>query len=54
MRLYHHPLSSNARRAVMTALHLAPLLREPVTLELVDLMSGAHQTPAFRQLNPAA
>ena len=54
MQLYHHPLSSNARRAVMTALHLAPLLREPVTLELIDLMTGAHLTPAYKQLNPAA
>ena len=54
MQLYHHPLSSNARRAVMTALHLAPLLREPVTLELIDLMTGAHLTPDYKQLNPAA
>lgn len=54
MHLYHHPLSSNARRAVMTAHHLAPLLKAPVTLTLVDLMTGAHQTPAFKQLNPAA
>jgi len=54
MHLYHHPLSSNARRAVMTALHLGPLLPEPVQLELVDLTTGAQHAPAFTRLNPAA
>ena len=36
MRLYHHPMSSNARRALMTAIHLG------LSLELaeVDLMNA--------------
>ena len=53
MILYHHLLSSNARRATMTALHLAPHLREPVSLQLVDLTTGAQQAPSYLQLNPA-
>ncbi|MFD1710918.1 glutathione S-transferase family protein [Ottowia sp. GY511] len=52
MRLYHHPLSSNARRAVMAALHLAPRLPEPVELVLVDLAQGEHRQPDFLRLNP--
>ena len=53
MRLYHHPLSSNARRAVMTALLLSPELSSPVALELVNLMTGAHRKPDYLKLNPA-
>jgi glutathione S-transferase len=52
MRLYHFPLSSNARRAVMTALHLAPLLPRPVELVAVDLSKGAQRAPEFLRLNP--
>ena len=52
MRLYHHPLSSNARRAVMAALQLAPHLPEPVELVLVDLTQGEHRQPDFLRLNP--
>lgn len=52
MRLYHSAWSSNARRAVMTALHLAPLLERPVTLEDVDLAKGAQRAPEFLRLNP--
>ncbi len=48
MRLYYHPLSSNARRAVLTAVHL----QVPVELVLVDLFKGAHVAPGFLQLNP--
>jgi glutathione S-transferase len=48
MRLYHHPYSSNARRAVMTALHLGT----DVELRFVDLMSGEQRTPDFLRLNP--
>lgn len=45
MRLYHHPFSSNARRAVMTALHLGL----DVDLALVDLAKGEQRSPAFLQ-----
>jgi glutathione S-transferase len=34
MRLYHHPFSSNARRATMTAIHLG------IKLELVEINLG--------------
>jgi glutathione S-transferase len=48
MRLYHHPLSSNSRRVVMTAIYLN------LTLELVviDLAKGEHRTPDYLRLNP--
>jgi glutathione S-transferase len=52
MRLYHFSLSSNARRAVMTALHLASLLPRPVELVAVDLSKGAQRAPEFLRLNP--
>jgi|SRR5579885_3496092 len=48
MRLYHHPYSFNARRAVMTALHLG----SPVELVLVDLAKGEQRQPSFLKLNP--
>jgi glutathione S-transferase len=48
MRLYHHPFSFNARRAVMTALHLA----SPVELVFVDLQKGEQRQPQFLKLNP--
>ena len=48
MKLYHHPMSSNARRARMTAI----LLDLPVELELVDIATGAGQNPAYLALNP--
>jgi glutathione S-transferase len=48
MRLYHHPLSSNARRAVMTAVHLGV----PVELVFVDLAKGEQREPQFLKLNP--
>ena len=47
MRLYHHPISSNARRAVMTAHHL----KQPVDLVLVDL-SSAEQRKHLLSINP--
>ena len=48
MRLYYHPLSSNSRRVVMTAIHLN------VNLELVvvDLAKGEHKAPEYQRLNP--
>ena len=48
MRLYHHPLSSNARRAVMTAVHLGV----PAELVVVDLGKGAQRAPEFLRMNP--
>ncbi|WP_211461059.1 glutathione S-transferase family protein [Collimonas silvisoli] len=47
MRLYHHPISSNARRAVMTAHHLGL----PLELVLLDL-SSAEQRKHLLALNP--
>jgi glutathione S-transferase len=48
MRLYYHPLSSNSRRVVMTAIYL------DVRPELivVDLLKGEHRGPKYLQLNP--
>jgi glutathione S-transferase len=48
MRLYYHPLSSNSRRVVMTAIHLSVRLE----LVVVDLAKGEHRTPDYLQLNP--
>ncbi len=48
MRLYHHPMSANARRAVMTALHLGA----DVEIVLVDLAKGAQRQPDFLRMNP--
>jgi glutathione S-transferase len=48
VRLYHHPFSSNARKAVMTAL----VLDAPVELVMVDLPEGAQRKPDFLALNP--
>jgi glutathione S-transferase len=49
MRLYYHPFSTNARRAVMTAIELAV----PVELVLVDLVKREQRQPAFLARNPA-
>jgi glutathione S-transferase len=49
MRLYYHPLSSNARRAVMAAVELG----SPVELVLVDLPNREQRQPLFLALNPA-
>lgn len=48
MRLYHHPYSFNARRAVMTALYLD----SPAELVFVDLQKGEQRQPQFLKLNP--
>jgi glutathione S-transferase len=48
MRLYHNPLSFNARRAVMTALHLG----SPVELVFVDLSKGQQRTAEYLRMNP--
>lgn len=48
MRLFHHPMSLNARRAVMTAVHLG----SKVDLVLVDLGKGEQKRPEFLRVNP--
>lgn len=48
MRLYYHPLSSNSRRALLTAHHLG---LDP-ELVAVDLSGGEHKTPEYLRLNP--
>jgi glutathione S-transferase len=48
MRLYYHPLSSNSRRVVMTAIHLNARLE----LVVVDLPGGEHRGSEYRRLNP--
>jgi glutathione S-transferase len=49
MRLYYHPFSSNARRAVITAFELDA----PVELVLVDLAKREQRQPTFLARNPA-
>ena len=48
MKLYHHPASYHARRAVDVAREVAA----PVERVLVDLMTGAHRQPEYLALNP--
>jgi glutathione S-transferase len=48
MRLYQHPMSGNARAAVMTVYQL----NAPVELVFVDLQSHEQLKPAFLKLNP--
>jgi glutathione S-transferase len=48
MKLYFHPMSSNARRVRIVLRHLAI----PVEEELVDLQKGAQRSPAYLALNP--
>lgn len=48
MKIYQHPNSSNARRAVITARHLAL----PVDLVFVDLQKGAQRSAEYLAINP--
>ena len=48
MRLYYHPLSSNSRRVVLTAIHL----NVDIELVVVDLLKGEHKTPGYLRRNP--
>ena len=48
MRLYHHPLSSNSRRATLTARHLG-LAVELISVALED---GAQRSADYLALNP--
>lgn len=47
MRLYHHPISSNARRAMMTAIHL----NLPIELASLSLMDASDRQ-RLAELNP--
>jgi glutathione S-transferase len=49
MKIYNHPMSSNARRATMTA-HLLGLSFEA---SFVDLAKGEQRKPEFLALNPS-
>ncbi len=48
MRLYIHPFSPNARRALMTAIHL----NVPFERVLVDIRKGEQKRPEYLKLNP--
>lgn len=48
MKLFHHPMSSNARRARMAAI----LLGHEPELVLVDLATGAQRKPEYLAINP--
>jgi glutathione S-transferase len=48
MRLYHHPMSANARAAIMTVFELDA----PVDLVFVDLQKQEQMLPAFLKKNP--
>ena len=48
MRLYYHPVSTNARRVLMTADHLGIKL----DLMLIDLAKAEQNAPEFLKLNP--
>jgi len=48
MKLYMHPLSTNARRARLVVHHLGLTVEE----ELIDLAKGAQRQPAYLALNP--
>jgi glutathione S-transferase len=48
MRLYHHPLSSNSRRAALAAAHLGL----PAERIKIDLEKGEQRSPEFLAMNP--
>ncbi|GAB2901695.1 glutathione S-transferase N-terminal domain-containing protein [Paralcaligenes sp. KSB-10] len=48
MRLYYHPVSSNSRRVLLTAIILGAKLE----LITVDLLKGEHKFEAYLQINP--
>jgi glutathione S-transferase len=48
MRLYYHPLSSNSRRVLVTAIHLETKL----DLVVVNLLKGEQRSPEYLRLNP--
>jgi glutathione S-transferase len=48
MRLYYHPLSSNSRRVLLTAIHL----NVDLELVVVDLLKGEHKASEYLGRNP--
>jgi glutathione S-transferase len=48
MKLYHNPLSPNARRVLLTAAYLELRLDEQV----IDVANGEHKSPDYLALNP--
>ncbi|MBO1114270.1 glutathione S-transferase family protein [Bordetella petrii] len=48
MRLYYHPVSSNSRRVLLTAI----ILEAKLELITVDLLKGEHRTGAYLRINP--
>lgn len=48
MKLFYHPASYNARRALAVARHVDA----PVDVHVVDLASGAQRHPDYLELNP--
>lgn len=48
MRLYYHPVSSNSRRVLVTAI----LLEARIDLHAVDLLKGEHKTSDYLSINP--
>lgn len=48
MKLYVHPMSSNARRTQMTAIFLGL----PIETVFIDLQKGAQRNPEYLALNP--
>jgi glutathione S-transferase len=48
MKLYHNPLSPNARRVLLTAAYLGLRLDEQV----IDVAKGEHKSPDYLALNP--
>lgn len=48
MKLYFHPMSSNARRAAMVALET----KAPVEMVFVDLQKGEQRAPSYAAMNP--
>lgn len=49
MKLYHFPLSPNARRVQLTAAQLGISFDEE---EVLDITKGEHKTPEFMAINP--
>ncbi|MGB3042248.1 MAG: glutathione S-transferase family protein [Xanthobacteraceae bacterium] len=48
MRLYYHPVSSNSRRVLLTAI----LLDVKIDLAVIDLLKGEHKTADYLLINP--
>jgi glutathione S-transferase len=49
MKLYYHPVSTVSRPVVLFAMDSGI----PLQLQVVDLMTGEHRTPAYASINPS-